>query len=65
MPESLKCSIGWCSNFKRTYKILSENNIKVIKMNKFNPELTLKKGNYSKIEPNSFEIKEIKTGLIF
>ncbi len=37
--------------------ILSENKIKVIRLNTYNPELTLKKGVYTKIKP-SYEDKE-------
>jgi len=66
MPRIIKAAkLGDAAILKELIKILSENSIKVIKMNKFNPELTLKKGNYSKIEPNSFEIKEIKKGINF
>ena len=44
-------------------KILSENKIKVIKLNTFNPELTLKKGIYTKIKPTLLEKKEIYKGV--
>ena len=37
------------------------NKIKVLKLNKFNPELTLKKGTYSKLKPNLNLKLNIKT----
>ena len=43
--------------------ILAEHKIKVIKLNFFNPELTLSKGNYTKLIPNKFEILDIKKGI--
>jgi len=48
---------------KELIKILSENKVKVLKLNKFNPELTLKKGTYTKIKPSIKEKKEIKLGI--
>ena len=42
---------------------MSENKIKVIKLNTFNPELTLKKGIYTKIKPTLLEKKEIYKGI--
>ena len=42
---------------------MSENKIKVIKLNTFNPELTLKKGIYTKIKPNFLEKAEIVKGI--
>lgn len=47
---------------KELIKILSENKVRVLKLNKFNPELTLKKGTYTKIKPTLIE-KEIKLGI--
>jgi Uncharacterized protein conserved in bacteria len=43
-------------------KILSENKIKVIKLNTFNPELTFKKGIYTKTRPTLLEKAEIVKG---
>ena len=49
IPRIIKASkLGDAAILKELIKILSENNIKVIKLNFFNPELTLKKGNYTK-----------------
>ena len=42
---------------------MSENKIKVIKLNTFNPELTLKKGVYTKIKPTLFEKEDINKGI--
>ena len=44
---------------------MSEHRINVLKLNFFNPELTLSKGNYTKIKPSKFEILNIKKGINF
>ena len=44
-------------------KILNENKIRVIKSNFFNPELTLSKGNYTKLKPTKFNLENIKIGI--
>ena len=43
--------------------ILSENKIKVIKLNTYNPELTLSKGCYTKLKPNMIDKITIKKGI--
>ena len=43
--------------------ILKENKIKVIKSTFFNPELSLKKGNFSKIKPNNKDLINIRKGI--
>ena len=48
---------------KELINILAEHKIKVIKSNFFNPELTLQKGNYTKIKPNKTELTEITKGI--
>ena len=48
----------WCADMA-----ISENDIKVIKLNAFNPELTLKKGIYTKIKPSNSDKKEIFKGI--
>ena len=64
IPRIVKASkLGDAAILKVLIKILSENKIKVIKLNTFNPELTLKKGIYTKIKPNFFEKKEIYKGI--
>jgi len=55
--------LGDAAILKELIKILAEHKIKVIKLNFFNPELTLSKGNYSKLKPSKFEILEIKKGI--
>ena len=66
IPRIIKASkFGDAAILKELIKILSENKIKVIKSNFFNPELTLTKGNFSKIKPNKFDLSNIKKGLKF
>ena len=48
---------------KEIIKILAQNNIKTENSLKFNPELTLKKGNYSKIKPNNKDQLDIKKAI--
>ena len=43
--------------------ILSENKIKVIKLNTYNPELTLTKGCYTKAKPSVIDKLTIKKGI--
>ena len=53
MPRIIKASkLGDAAILKEIIKILAQNNIKTENSLKFNPELTLKKGNYSKVKPN-------------
>jgi DUF1009 family protein len=66
MPRIIKASkLGDAAILKEIIKILAQNKIKTENSLKFNPELSLKKGNYSKIKPNKqdqFDIKKaIKT----
>ena len=64
IPRIVKASkLGDAAILKALIKILSENKIKVIKLNTFNPELTLKKGIYTKIKPTLLEKKEIVKGI--
>ena len=64
IPRIVKASkLGDAAILKVLIKILSENKIKVIKLNTFNPELTLKKGVYTKIKPNLLEKEEIAKGI--
>ena len=55
--------LGDAAILKELIKILAEHKIKVIKSNFFNPELSLPKGNYTKIKPNKEELTEIKKGI--
>ena len=66
IPRIIKASkLGDAAILKEIIKILAQNKIKTENSLKFNPELTLKKGNYSKIKANNqdkFDIrKAIKT----
>jgi len=64
IPRIVKASkLGDAAILKALIKILSENKIKVIKLNTFNPELTLKKGVYTRIKPSVLEKKEIDKGI--
>jgi DUF1009 family protein len=64
IPRIIKASkLGDAAILRELIKILLENKIKVIKSNFFNPELTLPKGNYTKIKPNKGELIEIKKGI--
>ena len=64
IPRIVKASKkGDAAILKVLIKILSENKIKVIKLNTFNPELTLKKGIYTKTRPTLFEKEEIVKGI--
>ena len=61
IPRIIKASkLGDAAILKELIKILAENKIKVIKSNFFNPELTLSKGNFSKIKPNKFDLIKYK-----
>ena len=64
IPRIIKASkLGDAAILKELIKILAEHKIKVIKSNFFNPELTLSKGNYTKIKPNKTELIEITKGI--
>ena len=64
IPRIVKASKkGDAAILKVLIKILSENKIKVIKLNTFNPELTLKKGIYTTTRPTLFEKEEIVKGI--
>ena len=55
--------LGDAAILKELIKILDEHKIKVIKLNFFNPELTLSKGNYAKLKPSKFETLDIKKAI--
>ena len=64
IPRIIKASkLGDAAILKELIKILDENQIKVIKSNIFNPELTLKKGSLSKTKPNKSDDISIKKGI--
>ena len=66
MPRVIRAAkIGDAAIIKSIIKILNNEGIKVISSVFFNPELSLKKGNYSKIKPNKQDIISIKKARAF
>jgi DUF1009 family protein len=64
IPRIIKASkLGDAAIIKEIIKILKQNKIKTENSLKFNPELTLKKGNYSKIKPNNQDKVDIKKAI--
>ena len=64
IPRIIKASkLGDAAILKEIIKILAQNKIKTENSLKFNPELTLKKGNYSKIKPNKKDQLDIKKAI--
>ena len=61
IPRIIKASkLGDAAILKEIIKILNQNKIKTENSLIFNPELSLKKGNYSKIKPNKQDLSDIK-----
>ena len=66
MPGVIKASkIGDAAIIKSIIKILKKEGIKVVSSIFFNPELSLKKGNYTKLKPNKQDLNSIKKGKFF
>jgi len=64
IPRIIKASkLGDAAILKEIIKILAQNKIKTENSLKFNPDLSLKKGNYTKVKPNNKDIKDIKKAL--
>ena len=64
IPRIIKASkLGDAAILKEIIKILSQNKIKTENSLKFNPELTLNKGNYSKIKPNKDDQLDISKAI--
>ena len=64
IPRIIKASkLGDAAILKELINILSENKIKVIRLNRYNPELTLKKGCFTKLKPNMTDKLTIKKGI--
>ena len=64
IPRIIKASkLGDAAILKELIKILSENKIKVIKLNTYNPELTLKRGCYTKMKPSVSDLITIRRGI--
>ena len=65
MPRIIKASkIGDAAILKEIINILKQQSIKTISSISFNPDLSLKKGNYSKIKPNEEDKKDIKKAIV-
>ena len=66
MPSILKAAkLGDAAIIKAIIKILDNENINVISSIFFNPELTAKSGNYSKLKPNISDSDSIKKGITY
>jgi UDP-2,3-diacylglucosamine hydrolase len=64
IPRIIKASkLGDAAVLKEIINILDQNKIKTKNSLTFNPELTLKKGNYSKTKPNNQDQSDIKKGI--
>ena len=64
MPSVIKAAkLGDAAIIKSIIKILDTEQIKVISSISFNPELALKKGNFTKQKPNNIDIESIKKGI--
>ena len=64
IPRIIKASkLGDAAILKEITKILAQNKIKTENSLLFNPELSLKKGNYSKIKPNKQDQLDIKKAI--
>jgi len=64
MPRIIKSSkLGDAAILKEIIKILKQERISTISSLTYNPELTLKKGTYSKIKPNKDENLDIKKAI--
>ena len=64
IPRIIKASkLGDAAILKEIIKILAQNKIKTENSLKFNPELTFKKGNYSKIKPNNKDQSDIRKAI--
>tara|TARA_Y100000590_G_scaffold259023_1_gene290694 strand:+ start:2768 stop:3559 length:792 start_codon:yes stop_codon:yes gene_type:complete len=65
IPRIIKSSkLGDAAILKEIIKILREEGIKTLSSLTFNPELTLKKGNYSKIKPNREDREDINKAIL-
>ena len=64
IPRIIKASkLGDAAILKEIIKILAQNKIKTENSLTFNPELSLKKGNFSKIKPNKQDQLDIKKAI--
>ena len=64
IPRIIKASkLGDAAILKEIIKILSQLSIKTISSISFNPELSLKRGNYSKIKPSNEDKRDIEKAI--
>ena len=64
IPRIIKSSkVGDAAILKEIIKILKQEKIRTVSSLTFNPELTLKKGNYSKVKPNREDKIDIKKAI--
>ena len=64
IPRIIKASkLGDAAILREIIKILAQNKIKTENSLKFNPELSLKSGNYSKVKPNNLDQLDIKKAI--
>jgi len=62
-PKILKSSkLGDAAILKQIINILKKEKIQTLSSNKFTPEISLSKGNYTLIKPNTFDKKDILCG---
>ena len=65
IPRIIKSSkLGDAAILKEIIKILKQEKIRTISSLTFNPELTLKRGNYSRTKPNKEDNKDIKRAIV-
>ena len=63
MPKIIKSSkLGDAAILKQIIKILNNEKIQTISSNEFTPEISLTRGNYTSIKPNSSDKKDIRCG---
>ena len=61
MPKIIKSSkLGDAAILKQIINILKKEKIQTLSSNKFTPEISLPKGNYTLIKPNTFDKKDIR-----
>ncbi len=63
MPKIIKSSkLGDAAILKQIINILKKEKIQTVSSNKYTPEISLSKGNYTIIKPNVFDKKDIRCG---
>ncbi len=63
MPKIIKSSkLGDAAILKQIINILKKEKIQTVSSNKFTPEISLSRGNYTKIKPNTLDKKDIICG---